>query len=142
MEIPNSFCILVFDKHKVMEKDFTPHQESLELKELGFNEPCIRGWSATGQIWYHPDSDVILDNPTFSQAFRFFRENYDLSGEVNKNDKLMIEYVRSKGERYLPLYHWSYCKDNGVSGGSASTYEEAELACLQKLIEIVKNKPQ
>ena len=24
-----------------LEKEFVPHQESLELKELGFNEPCF-----------------------------------------------------------------------------------------------------
>ena len=27
-----------------MEKEFVPYVIALSLKELGFNEPCIKGW--------------------------------------------------------------------------------------------------
>lgn len=27
-----------------MMEDFVPYEESLELKELGFNEPCLKLW--------------------------------------------------------------------------------------------------
>jgi hypothetical protein len=137
-----------------MIKEFIPYQQALDLKELGFDEPCFghyqQEWHDDGMTELEPSLQMVISKqhqhayqiytaPLYQQAFRWFREKYNISGEVNKNDKQMIDYVASKGEKYLPLYYWSYCKDNGVSGGTANTYEEAELACLIKLIEIVKD---
>jgi hypothetical protein len=33
-----------------MEKEFLPYTESLELKELGFNEPCFKVGNPNGVI--------------------------------------------------------------------------------------------
>jgi len=116
-----------------LEKDFAPYKESLELKEIGFDEPCIRGWDKSGKIWYHPDSDIITDNPTFSQAFRWFREKYGYIAEINN-------YSTSDGysfsfkillKKYTPFIN---------ANNAWCNYEAAELECLRKLIEIVKSK--
>ena len=64
-------------KKQEMESLFCPYKQSLALKELRFEEPCMRGWDKNGKIWYHPDSDIVLDNPTFSQAFRFLERSMD-----------------------------------------------------------------
>jgi hypothetical protein len=120
-----------------LEKEFVPYQESLELKELGFDEPCIMQWTYAPELifctsaWgrpklktnkesYSDSGGDCISAPTFSQAFRWFRENY---GDFLRYDWgevphfLMIQIEMTKGK----------------------TYEEAELACLRKLIEIVKD---
>ena len=61
--------------------------------------------------------------PTFSQAFRFFREKY--------LDILVKDYG------LIP--HFTIIQNMFLDSDKIWTYEEAELACLIKLIEIVKN---
>ena len=119
-----------------MEKEFVPYEESLELKELGFNEPCFGYY-----IELRNPSEGILtidkcENningvlaPTFSQAFRWFRKKHDLFGTVQEKGYNHSRY-------YIHIV-------NGIWNPWHSTfdiYEEAELACLKRLIEIVKNK--
>jgi len=131
-----------------LEKDFVPYSESMELKELGFDEPCIKQWTYTPElifctsIWGHPKlktnkeshSDSggdCISAPTFSQAFRWFREKYILFSGV------LSEYSYG-GE--IHAYHINGKRQENISKGNFTTYEEAELACLRKLIEIVKQK--
>ena len=122
-----------------IEKEFIPYEQSLALKELGFDKPCMRGWYKNLEIWYHPNSDIILDNPTFSQAFRWFKEKY----------KLMLCITPcSDGEYIFTLYDLNKCdlevfvEDIEImeSEDSYEFFEDAELEGLKKLIEIVKNK--
>jgi hypothetical protein len=123
-------------------KDFVPYEQALELKELGYDEPCFAFYNHNGQLlrYMNPDKDwnslssQLLKNsnitipdtytaPTFSQAFRWFREKgiyFEIvTIEVNKEYETHFQGFFTKG--YI-------------------TYEEAELACLEKLIEIVKTK--
>lgn len=113
-----------------MEKEFIPYEQALALKELGFVEKCLSypmsNTDASGRTW----TSVIVA-PTFSQAFRFFREKYNLSGLIEiGTQEFSYQVFNNKGNRQLGNESMSY---NG-------TYEEAELECLKKLIEIVKNK--
>ena len=121
-------------------KDFIPYEQALELKELGFNEECIMKW-----VWSPFNKEHYLTNEwlvttekivlalTFSQAFRWFRENHNLYPIVDhyydSNDSFLFNAVVWSKENEI-LYD-----EEGIS-----TYEEAELVCLKKLIEIVKNK--
>ena len=118
-------------KKQGMESLFCPYKQSLALKELGFEEPCMRGWDKNGKIWYHPDSDIVLDNPTFSQAFRFFREKYGLHYIICKN-------IQMDGYGYREVILSPYMEEN--ENTIFKTYEEAELACIRKLIEIAKEQ--
>ena len=118
-------------KKQEMESLFCPYKQSLALKELRFEEPCIRGWDKNGKIWYHPDSDIVLDNPTFSQAFRFFREKYGLHYIICKN-------IQMDGYGYREVILIPYMEEN--ENTIFKTYEEAELECLVKLIEIAKEQ--
>lgn len=136
-----------------LEKDFVPYSESMELKELGFDEPCIKQWTYAPVLifctnaWGHPKlktnkeshSDSggdCISAPTYSQAFRWFRENYNLDSEIYMNH----EYG-SKFYTYLVL-QLDRAIISHLSGatGKSPEHEEAELECLRKLIEIVKNK--
>jgi hypothetical protein len=128
-----------------MEKEFIPYEQALELKELGFDEACIMQWTHLPELifcttaWSHPtfktNKESELDSkgdcisaPTYSQAFRWFRDN----GKVAEIFSQLLPSNKFK---------WGF-KIQGVEGiiDGFFTYEEAELACLKKLIEIVKNE--
>ena len=116
-----------------MIKEFVPYELAVKLKELGFDEPCF-GYYDNGVFifWYDSkqETELLLNctAPTFSQAFRWFREKYDLPSNLE-----LLEI----GWDYV-----IYLDDGGedIDYGDApfKTYEEAELACLNKLIEIVQ----
>ena len=117
-----------------MNKEFIPYEQALELKQLGFNEPCYYDYNFGGEItnkW----AIGLVPAPLYQQAFRWFREKYHLIGGV--------EYIG--GEK--PNTTWwdiyvvgHYNVDYKEMSMKYQPYEEAELACLKKLIEIVKNE--
>lgn len=123
-----------------MNKEFIPYEQALELKELRFDEPCFGYYNELGNFISELDKRNSSCNkpsmygkyctaPTFSQAFRWFREKYGLFTQPNRT-------VDKEGVWY---YFSIQTKRTDVCEGSFS-YEEAELACLNKLIEIVKQK--
>jgi hypothetical protein len=117
-------------------KDFTLYPEALELKQLGFAEPCLASYYHAGRrldiCEYINHGEYTVLAPTYSQAFRWFRENYGLSGWVNESFVGSSQGVISIKSEIGLKYHTAVTK-------LFDTYEEAELACLRKLIEIVKN---
>ena len=114
-------------------KDFTLHSEALELKQLGFDEPCFGVYATKDGYVRKSAYDENGDAPTFSQAFRWFREKYKLK-------YCIIPLVCEQG--FSDLYESRIHQEkHSISRiGNYKTYEEAELACLKKLIEIAKNK--
>lgn len=156
---------VIYGKVKKMNREFVPYEPSLELRELGFDEQCFGFWDAYNgdthlffkqrgdyhwllklfgekpkpileitnfEIEYLQGDGTVLA-PTFSQAFRFFREKYNL------DSYLKPEIV--KGVRTYDYYIWiDNNEDLEIGVHNLSTYEETELKCLKKLIEIVKNK--
>jgi hypothetical protein len=128
-----------------MEKEFVPYELALELKELGFDEICPTKYGMTSLKLYenwkpYRNSDDIYEGkffcndlcaaPLYQQAFRWFREKYNMVGEINS---------------YYSDKKWSFNYDivtiyKEKASDRFNTYEEAELECLLKLIEIVKEK--
>ena len=114
-----------------IEKEFAPYEQALALKELGFNESCLASWNFyTHELNFNGQpstfsSEDVIQLPTFSQAFRWFREKYNLDSHIYKSGYYGYSFDID-GEKFNNNDGWSY--------------EEAELACLKKLIEIVKNK--
>jgi hypothetical protein len=129
-----------------MEKEFAPYEQALALKELGFDEPCL-AWYGSEDIFeisgnYKNSTHTIgycVSAPLYQQAFRWFREKYDLQcwPEVTGSNRYSCRYDGNDdiGKRYV-----GYLRDNLNNILFYKTYKEAELACLIKLIEIVKNK--
>jgi hypothetical protein len=125
-----------------MNKEFVKYEQSLALKELGFDEPCI-GWYnpqvnykkvTTDKYWaFHltGEWENFKPAPLYQQAFRFFREKHKLEPEIMSD---MMGYVASIVDRNVPL------KIRLKPSNLFQTYEEAEQACLDKLIEIIKSK--
>ena len=150
-----------------MEKEFVPYKQSLELKELGFNEECFGYFDGNCNFnftWKGPcnfskerfkqslfcdgskaDDDLYgnplgwTSSPTFSQAFRWFRENYGLESSIVFHENYLYlgktnvyeTIIEKRGENSRYFF-------TPIEG--FITYEDAELECLKKLIEIVKSK--
>jgi hypothetical protein len=124
-----------------MNKEFVPYELALELKQLGFDEPCLAGYSTlTEKLEYYSrplltKDSFTVDVPSYSQAFRFFREKYELFHSTNYQDDnsgpggFDYEILNKRGKSQVDDEYLEF-----------DTYEEAELSCLKKLIEIVKNK--
>jgi hypothetical protein len=129
-----------------MEKEFVEYIEALALKDLGFDEPCLAFYN--GKFLQSTDYDfdegisrdigLCCKTPTYSQAFRWFREKYKLH-----------QYIKQYyGERFyfdvedmvFPRRYKEYPIEILRDFGEYDSQEEAELACLRKLIEIVKEK--
>ena len=116
-------------------KDIVPIQQERDLKELGFNfenEHCYLKEKLSLFKVEEPYNtfDLIL----FSQAFRWFREKYNRLYTVNID---LSNNLKDKVFVYTIEDHLGSIIDRSEE---YTTYEEAELACLDKLIEIVKNK--
>ena len=117
-----------------MKKEFIPYEQALDLKELGFDE----------EVEFYKDlSEEIFDMRTpndapcilWQQAFRWFREKHKLYHTINMFgdwDKPQYSYLVSGRTMNNPAHMWHF--------EDKDSHEEAELACLEKLIEIIENK--
>lgn len=125
-----------------MEKEFIPYEQALALTELGFDEPCF-GFYLNGKVRLDGKIENCLSqervyyvyranclSPTFSQAFRFFREKYGYDVSIKKR-RFEIQKLEVYGEDNPDYYFTDFPFDS---------YEESEFKCLKKLIEIVKRK--
>jgi len=121
-----------------IESNFVPYQIALDMKSIGFDEPCL------GYYWIH-DKELVLNlntpfqgyhkgfngsisAPTFSQCFRWFIDKYDLIG--------LVEGGYDNGKNIFTYVIWDKFKDNSIDV-YYQTYEEAELECLVALIKSV-----
>jgi hypothetical protein len=127
-----------------MDKEFVPYQPSLDLKELGFNEDCFGWYNWTGKDLSLTNNSYVDINPTpaptFSQAFRWFREKYDLHPSFTRYKSSSIN---REPTIFTHLYEIQIIDENAdkiFHVGDFNSLEEAELECLKKLIEIVKEK--
>ena len=114
-----------------MEKEFVPYEQVSSLIALGFNEPVIAHRQNGLNICLLKQPEVLLTDLSmilYQQAFRWFREKYpDLDFGVAKIHNGTNNY------HYHINLQWEFFE---------GTYEEAELACLKKLIEIVESKSE
>jgi hypothetical protein len=148
-----------------MEKEFTPYEEALALKELGFDEPCFGNYykylehefndpRSSTTFTFNEDNPIRLSTsfehkdhalflcaaPLYQQAFRWFREKHNLHSSFTRYRKSIVALHPAI---YPSLYEVDIIDDKNnrnITVGEFNIYEEAELACLRKLIEIVKNK--
>jgi hypothetical protein len=133
-----------------MDAEFLPYKESLALKELGFDEECMALFT-NGKLTIYGkqsldsikgsglhnrhlgNSEKMITAPLYQQAFRWFREKY----------KYLVSPFSTESEEGKVIYYFEIGKVDkftvDIYSDDKSTYEEAELACLEKLIEIVKD---
>lgn len=124
-----------------MEKEFIPYEQALELKDLGFDEECFAWYNMSQDNLCFFGNDCCADMyageksrpeaPLWQQAFRFFREKYGLHYIICKN-------IQMGGYGYREVILLPYMEEN--ENTIFKTYEEAEVECLKKLIEIAKEQ--
>jgi len=123
-----------------MEKEFIPYQESLHMKELGFDEHCLGYygenqkliWKSGYAPWVNSERNLVDNHfasaPLYQQAFRWFREKYNLKFHIREDN----------WNNWCSVY--ILISDEHERVGDYNTYEEAELGCLKQLIKIIKTK--
>ena len=123
-----------------MNKEFIPYEQALELKELGFDEPCMAFYElnnrevmvvGVSQRYNDPSLLTITDfcAPLYQQAFRWFREKFESTIHI---------YQYQDTQRWDFDVYDNTPEEEDFGNPSYDTYEEAELECLKKLIEIAK----
>ncbi len=132
-------------------KDFIPYEQALELKELGFDEKCLgRFVEHYNQIkwilnsddfdnwWTENSEDLKVPSPLYQQAFRWFREKYSLHADIGEES----DWEENNESWSFDIYKYKLGNNDAMISNceTFNIYEEAELACLNKLIEIVKTK--
>ena len=126
-----------------MEEEFVTYKQALALKELGFDEKCLSRYCVVTE-WEKPTGEILFQNiecnlserflvkaPLKQQVFRWFREKHECYANLSS-------WIH---EEEIGIYHeFEIYKVKQYSHGSIrfKTYEEAENACIDKLIEIAK----
>ena len=119
-----------------MNKEFITQEQALALNELGFDDEVLKVYdvdSSESELFNYGEvltGDDELYAPLYQQAFRFFREKYGLYSWItmelgNKSTFCWVLSGEHTSTQYAAYFH---------------TYEEAESACLIKLIEITKQQ--
>ena len=148
-----------------MKNEFTPYDRSLKLKQLGFEDECMAyyeisvteveheedgtsgpfGWKQ-GEVSFEKrffvnnlkgvdhtnDNWVCAAAPTWRSAFNWFREKYGLDSfcrQTNLDGRSYFKISKIETDEIIKGY-----------SNFTTTYEEAELAAIDKLIEIVESK--
>jgi hypothetical protein len=118
-----------------MEKEFIPYEQALALKELGFDEPCLGNYRLPSnrlitewEIRNTPEHTLGISAPLYQQAFRWFREKYNLISVIGYHNLWEYSFLIETIKEHKTV----------IIIDKIETYEEAELECLKKLIEIVK----
>ena len=142
-----------------MENEFLPYELAVKLKELGFDEPCLGFYNHQGQLILMAQEDessiemyknsyvemgMQYAAPLFQQVFRWFREEhgifswltrhrYNITTSLGNKEyyRWALEYEVEKSEPHIN-------SEIVYSDKEYDTYEEVELACLTKLIEIAE----
>jgi hypothetical protein len=119
------------------EKDIVSFDQAIELATIGFDKQTICGYDiADRQLYlcqvdedgiYMPQKDLAA--PAKSQVFRWFREKYDYDITIGHINNKYLGSIRANKTGYYLNATDDYL-----------TYEEAENACIDKLIELAKQQ--
>ena len=120
-----------------IENEFIPYEQALQLKELGFDEPCICCYDIEEKALFHCLVNNVKNNtlidctiglnpkedikaPTYSQVFRWFREKCKLRFSI-------IDDHSDNDKPYSFTTEHEYYYDTGSGNDWFRTYEEAEI---------------
>jgi len=131
----------------MLQKEFVPKELAIKLRDLGFDKPCLFVYRHNDLYMYgggdylttmtlvtnfqltHPDKNYWVTAPTYSQAFRWFREEHKLHPIISNDYK--------DGLYQLYVQDWICEEDNEIKRFS---YDDAQYVALSKLIEIVEEQ--
>jgi hypothetical protein len=130
-----------------MDKEFIPYDLALALKELGFDEPCLAfkdfdhsleiGDITKNSSW----SSEIISIPLYQQAFDWFLKKYNMFAETTLwGDGIgyMSTIKEIRQENFREVYNLGSATPNRGLPNWDKNLEN--LACLNRMLEIVKSK--
>jgi len=131
-------------------KEFVPKELAIKLRDLGFDEPCLFVYRRNDLYMYgggdylttmtlvtnfqltNPaDKNYWVTAPTYSQAFRWFREETDLVFSIGRG------FYPKQYNVYVAGYIYDEYDTNNPKSFS---YDDAQEAALKRLIEIVEER--
>ena len=126
-----------------MLKEFIPYELAIALKELGFDETCFMSYNPNPNWWdnyctnseissLNGGSNIVCSAPLYQQAFQWFREKHGLISYIHP-----LALLEDDG---LWCYEITNFSNNWDESFDIHSHEEAQLECLKKLIEIIKEK--
>jgi hypothetical protein len=125
----------------MLDKDFISRDLALELREISFEEECMAFYNVDLEIIPLINKPYLTSSvdgaPTFSQVFRWFRDNHGLDSEIYMNHEF--------GQK---IYTYLVLKLDGsvvtwLSKGNPEkfrSYEEAQVGCIKETIQIIKGE--
>jgi hypothetical protein len=144
-----------------MTQEFVNYNQALALKELGFDEPCLAFFQVENfenKPCGVDDKDEYIrtgfatcknseipkhytSSPLKQQVFRWFRDKHNIQGYIYpltvkgyKNGRIFTNYIYSIKDLYKDII------ESDPVNEEFENYGEAESACIDKLIEIVKKQ--
>jgi len=121
-----------------MKEQFVPYELSLQLKKLGFDEPCLG--------YYYADKSFIFDSenldsykyklfaPLWQQAFNWFKEKYKLYVTTTP-----IIWSYDTMELAFKLHIAHIKESNEIVCSETYLEEDLQLYILKQLIRCKKN---
>ena len=114
-----------------MEKEFVTYEQALALSKLNYNGNYNYVFDIYKSLWngsVRADGKEFIAAPLKQQVFRWFREKYGWYLDLGHSERVDFYYAILKNSE---PFEWR---------NDYSTYEEAENACIDKLIEIAKQQ--
>ena len=133
-----------------MTKQFVPYELSLQLKELGFDEPCIKGFYNKEELYtvvsnsqdfnHRQSKEELVSSPFWQQAFEFFRNKFGLFCSILLDiysEPCTLTFIIEKldsNRQYVKRTYYPFLEDRFDN----NDYYSCQLKALKKLIEICK----
>ncbi|MDO4728397.1 MAG: hypothetical protein Q4B43_05250 [Bacteroidota bacterium] len=132
---------------EVLKDIFVPYEIAVKLKEIGFDEPCIAGYTNTG-------NNLLFES---NELTRYVFEEHLVIKDFNSGKRLVsaptweqvLKWFRDKNYSYniykasdLTYFSEVYKNDNQYLGGTdfLKSYEQTQEQLILKLIEVYKNE--
>ena len=126
-----------------MNNEFVTYKQALALKEIGYDQISYFGQATSlyNKESYHTFyvnygfmgsglDDGYIYAPLKQQVFKWFRDKHEIKPQITTTYDEWDFYIPTSKYNEIPIRQ----------GSDIWTYEQAEDACIDKLIELIKNK--
>lgn len=146
-----------------LQQEFITKNQALKLKTLGFNKPCLFLYNLSddepkpflanppepmdwNSLYVKNTNKHLISAPTFSQAFRWFRDKHNLYIKPDwcwSGDTQFLRFQIWKKREIKGVFSegiYIFKDNNKFKGEDKEFYYKAEILCIDKLIEIIEQK--